>query len=82
MYYEVDVMLSTDGGGVMGAKLKKEYAEAKDLIDKFKQGKQSLMIDGKERHWDDLSPEEAKRFSLSALQESTARYHQLHGAKD
>jgi hypothetical protein len=86
LYQELDVVLATDGGGVMNTKLDTEYKLAKERIDEFKnEPSVTIEVDGKPRTYASLSRQEKARFDLQRLQESAARYHdklkQREGAK-
>jgi hypothetical protein len=66
--------LNTDAGGVMGTTLADEYRVAERIINEFKTGRTTLKIANKEYRFEDLTPEQQKKFDIERLREEAAKY--------
>jgi len=75
LYYGVRTVLGTDAQGVMQTDRRDEYARAREQIQKFRDGRVALLIDGKEVRFKDLPRKQQETFSVDALQRSEDAYH-------
>ena len=85
IYQDVNVILNTDGGGMMNTTLPQEYKEATKAIRKFKEGKIGIPIEeydpvSKEIttteiiYYKDLTKEQRKKFNRSRLERNSRDY--------
>ncbi len=63
----VKTTLSTDAQGVMSTNMGREYGFAADMLDDFRRGRTSIMLDGKQTHWKDLTPDQQQTLGLGTL---------------
>src|SRR5262249_40819250 len=74
LYYEEPTILSTDGQGVMRTDIKKEYATAYRIIQRFRNGETHLVIGGEPVFFQELSTEVQERFDINHLYRWAAEY--------
>ncbi len=83
LYEQNEVILNTDGGGVMKTDLDEEYGTVKDKLAKFKNPNPppdekplTVKVKGVDTLYKDLSAEEQQRFDLAHLQKASSRYYE------
>jgi adenosine deaminase len=74
LYFDEPTILSTDGHGVMGTNLNTEYAIARTIIDDFKAGRTTIKLDGVEKQYQDLTPDQQARFNVEKLKTWATEY--------
>jgi hypothetical protein len=76
LYYRVKTVAGTDAQGVMQTDRRREYARARQHIERFRNNEFALeLADGKRVHFRDLSRKEQDRFSLDTLEKQEDAYH-------
>jgi hypothetical protein len=75
LYHGVDVILSTDAGGVMRTDLDTEYGHAETMINEFRNGTRNIEIGGREVTFDSIrDTPRARRFTLEHLRATAESY--------
>jgi hypothetical protein len=79
LYHGVTPTINTDGGGVMGTTLSKEYGIAEKAISDFKSNQVPIEIVGangqaEQKFFNDLSPEQKKNFNMERIHGESERY--------
>ncbi|MBW4507267.1 MAG: hypothetical protein KME64_12240 [Scytonematopsis contorta HA4267-MV1] len=74
LYHDINTILNTDAGGVVGTNLSREYIVAEQIISDFQTGLSTLKIGSKEYRLEDLTPEQQKRFDIARLKQEADKY--------
>lgn len=74
LHHDINTILNTDAGGVMGTNLGREYAIAEKIINRFQTGRITLKIGNKEYRYEDLAPEQQKMFDINRLKQEAEKY--------
>jgi hypothetical protein len=74
LYHDINTILNTDAGGVMGTTIATEYRVSQQIIDDFKAGITKLKIGNKEYNFEDLSTEQQKNFDTERLRQNAEKY--------
>jgi hypothetical protein len=70
----VPVVLSTDAGGVMVNTLQGEFAAARTIIQRFRQGQETIVVNGRRTPFGELSPREQRRFDVQRMIDAARQY--------
>jgi hypothetical protein len=79
LYHGVTPTINTDGGGVMGTTLPREYDKAQDAIERFKLGLTPIEVMGtngqpEQKFFNDLSPKQKRNFEMRRIYAESERY--------
>jgi hypothetical protein len=79
LYNGVTPTINTDGGGVMGTTLPKEYEKAQRAIERFKSNETPLEVMGangqpEQKFFGDLTPQQKQQFDMERIYGESERY--------